>query len=285
MLSRYLTKIAFHLNFILNHQRRWRLFLGYFLLFTRLNRFIKIKKNGYRIYFTKNVLALNNFVDNKSRSEEEFIFKKLLKKNGVYVDVGANIGTLCLLAGSCSNDIKIYGIEANPKTFNNLRSNIYLNNLSNIQLLNVALGEKNGVIEFENRGTDDQNSVISNRSNQSKVVSVEMKRFDDLMVLPHISLLKIDVEGYELFVLKGMEKNLKNCDLIYFEYSPDSTLKYDYDATQIIKFLEINDFSVYLPQINNRSITYNKFEASDSNGDLNLVAIKNSFSIRSDINE
>jgi FkbM family methyltransferase len=285
MLSRYLTKIAFHLNFILNHQRRWRLFLGYLLLFTRLNRFIKIKKNGYRIYFTKNVLALNNFVDNKSRSEEEFIFKKLLKKNDVYVDVGANIGTLCICASSCKEGIKVYGIEANPKTFKNLKANLSLNSIKNAELFNIALGEKNGKIEFENRGTDDQNSVISSRSNKSKIVSIEIRRFDDVMVLPHISLLKIDVEGYELFVLKGMEKNLNNCDLIYFEYSPNNTLKYDYDAIKIIKYLESKAFSIYEPKIDNQSLKYEKFNASNTKNDLNLIAVKNSLAVNNIIVE
>ena len=70
-------------------------------------------------------------------------------------------------------------------------------------MLNVIVGEKNSYAGIQNRKADDMNQV-------EKVGKIKMKRLDDICRdLKTINLLKIDVEGYELPVLKGGVKNLK----------------------------------------------------------------------------
>ena len=116
------------------------------------------------------MLALNAFVDLKSRSDEEWLLKILLKENDTYVDVGANIGTLCLSISGSFKEIKIYAFEANPRTYQRLQNNIRLNQVQNIQSFQLALGEAHKEISFSDSNTDDQNGVIKNNKHSHKQV-------------------------------------------------------------------------------------------------------------------
>lgn len=272
-MEKIIKKINFHVKLILNHQNSFKLALGYFLLFSGISRFLKIKKGNYKINFSRNVLALTCFVDPSSRQEEELIIKNLLKSGDIYVDVGANIGTLCLASFKNINDLSIYAFEANPTTFKALERNFKLNHLKNAHIYQTALGEKDQEITFSNIGTDDQNKVVKNGINNTKTIRVQMKKLDQVVLLPKISLLKIDVEGYELFVLQGALQNLKNCAAIYFEYSPINTAKYNYHSLEIIKLLESLNFSIHRPILKNEKIILEHFELSDCESELNLLAI------------
>lgn len=270
-------KIKFHTKFILNHEHRFKLALGYGLIALKINHFFIIKKAAYKIYFSRNVLALNIFADPKNRDDEEFIIQSLLKKEATYIDIGANIGTLCLAANNRVNNLKIYAFEACSSTYKNLKRNFKLNKLTDATTYQIALGEKNQEIKFSNLGSDDQNRVIKNNENVGKSVYLEMKTLDRVAIFPKISLLKIDVEGYELFVLKGAAKNLKNCEAIYFEYSPINTAKYHYQAVEIINLLETLNFSIYIPQISQDQVKLTNFSTQDHQTELNLLAINNNF--------
>lgn len=273
-MKKIINKIRFHINLILNHQNSFKLGIGYFLLLSGISRFLKIKKGNYKIHFSKNVLALNCFVDPYSRYDEELIINNLLKSGDTYVDVGANIGTLCLAAFKSIEDLSIYAFEANPTTYKTLKRNFKLNHLDNAFTYQIALGEQEQEIAFSNTGTDDQNRVITDRLSGKKNIQVQMKKLDQVFLLPKISLLKIDVEGYELFILQGAPENLKNCDAVYFEYSPINTAKYDYHAFESVKLLQTHNFRVYIPTIKGNKLELKEFQPSDKFSELNLLALR-----------
>ena len=60
--------------------------------------------------------------------------------------------------------------------------------------------------------------------------------------LTSIDILKIDTEGYELEVLKGLEKNIQLISFIYFEHHYDNMIKKSYKFSEIHNFLLDNDF-------------------------------------------
>ncbi|WP_412469340.1 FkbM family methyltransferase [Pedobacter sp. KLB.chiD] len=76
----------------------------------------------------------------------------------------------------------------------------------------------------------------------NKSIHLQMRKLDHLFVLLTISPLKKDVEGCELFVVKGALKNLKICSSIYFEYSVIN--KYNYHPIEIINLLKSLHFSI-----------------------------------------
>ena len=91
--------------------------------------------------------------------------------------------------------------------------NVKLNNLSNVALCNIAVGDTPGTVSFSDRHSDDQNSIVT-----SGDLHVELTTLDQLVSgLDHVHLLKIDVEGYELAVLRGATAVLRRCDAVLIE--------------------------------------------------------------------
>jgi FkbM family methyltransferase len=118
------------------------------------------------------------------------------------VDAGANIGSLSLLASSLATNGKIFSIEANPRTFKYLKQNIALNKKENIYLFNTALGNTTGEIMFSDTSSDDRNKVTNDQTGvKVPIIPLNGLNIDE----PRVSLFKIDVEEFELFVLKGAE--------------------------------------------------------------------------------
>jgi FkbM family methyltransferase len=108
---------------------------------------------------------------------------------------------------------KIYAFEPIPSTYEKLKYNILLNNFSSIEIFNIALGNEEDIMKMEmscptNSGgfkMTPKNSIIKN-----EWVQVLQKKLDDFYKLDNpIQFIKIDVEGYEIEVLKGAEQIIK----------------------------------------------------------------------------
>jgi len=132
-----------------------------------------------------------------------------LKKGDVFIDVGANIGLMAIHASRCvGNTGKVIAVEANPLTIPILEKNVSLNDSSNISIVNKALGAVQGKgIIYENRSV--------NRGGASLVINQDAEKGHSIDILPldevfdhasSVKVIKIDVEGYELEVLKGAQK-------------------------------------------------------------------------------
>ena len=177
---------------------------------------------------------------------EDFIWN-YLEDGNIFVDVGANIGTTTLEA---SNKIgkggKIYSFEANPKIFNFLKKNIMFNKSKNINIFNCAIGSESKRVFFSDVFADESNSV----QNEESKLMVEMKTLDE--IIPNdlkINLMKIDVLGYEKFVLLGAKKILNNITCIHFPAIAHFYKKYNYSYEQIFRYLR--DYGFLICIINN----------------------------------
>ncbi len=128
--------------------------------------------------------------------------KKGVRSNDIYIDVGANIGTSLIPAAKSIKGGTAIGFEPHPKVFKYLKENVSLNNLEDsVELHNCAMGNEPGYLEFsENRGDDTANKVMLT----GKGITVPVKLLDDIGErYSRIDLVKIDVEGYEKFVIEG----------------------------------------------------------------------------------
>jgi len=154
---------------------------------------------------------------------ERFIWGYILrelKPNDVFWDVGANIGFYSLLASSCPG-VNVIAFEPNPATVKVLRKNIELNQRSNIKVLNIALSESDGMARFDTIQRD-STAAMAHLANEETDGTIEVvaKRGDKLVEsgdVPKPDVLKIDVEGAEYLVLKGMSDALSSCRLIICE--------------------------------------------------------------------
>ncbi len=158
-----------------------------------------------------------------------------LKENELFVDIGANVGHYSLLAaGICKADVIAF--EPIPETVIKLEKNISLNCLSHkIKVFNLGIGAENSNLNFSNtKGA--MNSVALGF--ETDTVSVEVKKLDDVLINLAPNFLKIDVEGYEYFVLKGAENILKNKELKYIIVELNfSTSKFGHTNEEITSLL------------------------------------------------
>jgi FkbM family methyltransferase len=207
-----------------------------------LSNLFTIKMEHYKIHFSPTSLSLRFWIDRKDRINDDFFFERYLKPGDTVVDAGANIGSLSLLASSLAKNGKIFSIEANPRTFKYLKQNIALNKKENVYLFNTALGDTTGEIMFSDTSSDDQNKVTNDKTG----LRVPIIRLDELNIDERrVSLFKIDVEGFELFVLKGAQELLKKTDCIYFESWERHYKNYNYSTVDVIKFLSNSGFCCY----------------------------------------
>lgn len=140
------------------------------------------------------------------RDERDWIADNL-NSNGVFVDVGANIGGYTLWAAkNLSNVGCILAIEADPDTFQVLESNLSINPLKcSVKLENVGVSDTTECITFyrnTQRNTGANSFLQTEDGVPSFVLHAEplydvVKRND----LSHIDFMKVDIEGYELKVL------------------------------------------------------------------------------------
>jgi len=208
------------------HPNPWRFALSRTLRLTRLCGFSKIERNGYRLYFHPTALSATLWEDPTARIEDERVLEMILKPGGVFVDVGANIGTLSLKAGSIVGPRgRVVAIEAHPKTYKYLIKNVQLNSFRNIECIESAVGASETTMGISDRYSDDQNQVVEAASD----LKVNLKPLDALLNhlgLPQIDLLKIDVEGFEEQVLLGAKATLQSAKAMYIEINPQALAKY-----------------------------------------------------------
>ncbi len=182
-----------------------------------LKQTVKINEIKY-IIKNENDLIQKSLVNNiQWNNNILFIIGQLIKKFNLkhFLNIGCHIGTVALPISKYIE--KVTAIEAYPLTFEHLEEHIKINNLKNIEVFNLAIGDENKKIYFldnenirikNNTGgmhviTDDDISNKRLSSNiHSKKYSNEMKKLDDLNI-SNFDILLADVEGKEYEVLKG----------------------------------------------------------------------------------
>jgi len=130
-------------------------------------------------------------------------------------DVGGNTGQTALRLASAFPTARIFSFEPVPQTFDKLSQAV--KHREGIAAVNSALGEKPGSV-FINLTDNSQTATILATSSASNSVSIPVEtidRFAKTNGIETIDLLKIDVEGYEMQVLKGAEKLFHEASVRY----------------------------------------------------------------------
>lgn len=154
--------------------------------------------------------------------------KVLLKQQGVFVDVGANIGRVSIAIAKALPQTKVIAIEPEPQTFAALTHNVFLNNLKNLKALECACTGKNTELTLYTGGILGHAQSRTSKEKGMRPVKVIGRRLDDVLKEKKIPfnkvvLVKIDVEGAEADVLKGMQKLLKqgSATIIFEAWTPE----------------------------------------------------------------
>lgn len=186
-------------------------------------------------------------------------------KRELLIDIGANIGTICIPAIARQIFSRAIAFEPEPFNYSLLVSNIGLNGLdAKIKSYNVALGDVEKEFEFELSKTNygDHRIRVSKTDGvyneaRRKIIRVSCKPLDSILddVDPHRALIWMDVQGFEGAVLKGAQRILKNRPPVVVEFWPygmKRSASYDMFKSSICRsgyqsFFDLGDIDANLP--------------------------------------
>lgn len=164
-------------------------------------------------------------------NSRNILFLRKHVSGGTLIDVGANVGSVSLLLADRVEDAMLF--EPNPVAAARARENLARNSLG-FKVYELALSDANGEIRFESHGAVDSGGHVVVSAPSSQIVSRPVQRITfDQFLREHgdpdfpVSLVKIDVEGHENWVLRGMRRFLteKRPPLVMFEYLQRTNLE------------------------------------------------------------
>ena len=179
--------------------------------------------------------------------DERYVVTKLLKlitPGDICWDIGANIGFYtCLLASRVADDGAVVAFEPAARTCGYLQENVSLNQFTNVTVVNKGLGNKQEQrhLHYSEAGLAEGTASLKYANGRAASERVALDTVDSLLrELPVPDFIKIDVEGYQLEVLRGAEHCLKT-------YTPllMAELK-DVGETNHTDFSEIEQYVVSL---------------------------------------
>lgn len=165
-----------------------------------------------------------------------------LRAGDTFVDVGANIGAYSILAASLDG-VRCIAFEPASQTFPLLLENVELNNFGRvIEAKKMAVGAENGEVLLTS-SLDSVNHVAGASDDGEARESVPLTTIDSTLGARKATVIKIDVEGYELPVLEGATETLasKDCRAVIIEMN-GSSARYGLDEDRIDKLLRAQGF-------------------------------------------
>jgi len=160
-----------------------------------------------RLYFRRQILRHRFATD-----EQEYALLTAHIRSGDWVlDVGANVGHYTLrMAELVGPSGRVVALEPVPDTFSLLAANVRLAAHANVSLLNVAASDSIGMARMEiPRFSDGRTNFYQAHLSVDIGALAVLTLPVDALSLPRVSLVKIDVEGHEFPVLRGMRRLLE----------------------------------------------------------------------------
>lgn len=213
--------------------------------------------NSYGItfrLFSDDVLSELIYSGEFEWSEMEWI-NHFLKPGMVFFDVGANIGYYSLIAAKkVGSHGSVYSFEPTKKTFDRFCGNILLNKEFEkiIHAFNIAVSDKNGPSELfvSSKEYHAWNSlVLPDNINDFRKEIINTETLDTFFInekCPIPDLIKIDVEGWEKFVLIGARRIIEQFKpVILIEFTKENFHRANYSYEQIVKELDNMNYSLF----------------------------------------
>lgn len=211
-----------------------------------------------------------------------------LKTSRCFVDVGANIGFYTVLAGKLlgGRGGVVHAVEMDLDNIRRTRINVRINRLQNVSIHHIALGDRNGTVEYYRRESFRHTLGISqDEQGRHQKVSVPMKTLDSLAkefaFQPDV--IKIDVEGAEYLVLMGMQKILDQSQLeVYCEVHIDEVQgglgSFGHSFEDVWNIFRAHDFTMYeipLRQQNHNLQAHELKQVNEVTRSTMIYAVKN----------
>lgn len=209
---------------------------GYFLLKLHLCRFFTITIHNAKFQFFPTKLSWLLWTDSELYDEELTFYSRFIKPGDTIIDAGANIGLISIISARLAGENgTILAIEPNPVIFAYMIKNIKINNLLNIRTVCAALGAHESSAFIDDDSYDDCRVSISSQGTiKVPIVTLDLLTRD----FEKIALIKIDVEGFEKFVLNGAPETIQKTSCIIFESYEKHYNKFGYSCSDVFSLLQ-----------------------------------------------
>lgn len=264
--------------------------LGISILLKTLGRLSKYIFNSiYEKSIIEGVVLINNvqgnkmYVDTEDRSMVPYLlldnvwekyktelFKKIITKGMVVLDVGAGIGYYTLIAAKLLGEAGIvYAFEPEPSNYELLCKNIEVNGFANVVPIKKAVSDKNGKAKLYfkkerivNPSLSKNNvlAVLSHRvlgnCESIDVETISLDKFFEKKVRNNkVNVIKVDTEGAEGLMVDGSERILKSYNLkMFMEFWPDGLRRLGTDPLTLLQKLKGYGFKTKLIDEKNLSV-------------------------------
>ena len=218
-----------------------------FLIFFVGNKKKKISRNKINYEIDLNEGIDLSVLLNIKNERKIFNLSKRLNKNDYlnFIDIGSNIGSVTLPLAKYFYNSNIFSIEPTIYAFKKLRKNINLNPLlkKRIFLYNYFISNKKKKVNYihSSWSFSQQNKKHPVHLGSLKKTNKKSISLDSLIkkTKKKISFIKIDVDGYELDVLKsGIKSIKKHKPIIHIEFAPYLHNEFGYSTNFLIDFIE-----------------------------------------------
>ena len=222
----------------------------------KLKLYKTVTGNYYLPQFALKDLIRNEIIDNKIFDKKVYETAiKYIKEDSIVLDVGANFGQLSVLLSKSKKNVEVYSFEASKYIFEILEKNIKINN-TNVKLFHNLVGneteqelfiKKLNISKFNTYGSNMIEKIDTRNENNPNIEKINSIKIDDIFFNKKISFMKIDVQGYDLEVLKGSKKTIAKHQMpIIFEYEEDFAKDFNYTFNNFENFIDEINYKISL---------------------------------------
>jgi len=191
----------------------------------------------------------------KLKIPEMSTIETFLNPESICFDVGAHGGAWARALAKSAYKGHVYAFEALPYYAEALAATIKLIGPKNISIIKYAVSDSDGDLRLKRK--DDLGNTLtgkthvvppSERYNEGNVVvpTLSLDGFWKQLGEKKIDFIKLDVEGFELFVLRGARKLVKNCRPVFFnEVNAEWCKRYNYNPSEIFHFFQERDYAPF----------------------------------------
>ena len=212
-----------------------------------------IKYCGFNLYYLRGtglvqrIRFLNPDRIYERELSEHIVAELLRHSEPLFLDIGSNIGLISLYVASKVPKAKVYAFEPGPSQAKLFGITILANQLENrIKLLPQAVGKENGRTKFfisQNYMHSGSDGIIdTKRAKSTRAIEVPQVTLDDWWQnsgQPKVNVVKMDIEGAELWALQGAKDFLQRCrPVVFLEISVLNLAAYPYKARDIFDFFK-----------------------------------------------
>jgi FkbM family methyltransferase len=200
---------------------------GKWLMFRVLtsNELIMVRIDGMPFYIHSTPASIQEYILQPYEPYTTELFKRAVKPGAVVLDIGAQFGYYSLLAAKLAGtEGQVLAFEPDPTNYKILKRNIEMNNCSHIiRLIQKAVGAKHGTVAvFIYKDSDSHGIYCHPHVAIKETIEVECVSIDEFLGKQLVDVIKMDIEGNELYALEGMKQTIaKSPNLILFtEFAP-----------------------------------------------------------------